>query len=88
MTDTPKRFEDWEQVDCNDCTHYWDSSCDGASKGSRIGCNSFLATRKVVIPERLNALEKRFKWLRICCLLLDIVVLLHLVSHIMGWYGG
>lgn len=88
MTDNPKRFEDWEEVDCNECTHYWDSSCDGASKGSRIGCNSFLATRKVVIPERLNTLEKRFKWLRISCLIIDIAVLLHLVSHIAGWYGG
>ena len=58
-----KRFEDWEEVDCNDCSHYWDSSCDGASKGSRVGCNSFLATRKVVIPEKINALEKRVKTL-------------------------
>ena len=66
MTETPKRFEEWEEVDCNDCSHYWDSSCDGASKGSRIGCNSFLATRSIVIPERLNSLEKRveiLKWL-------------------------
>ena len=66
MAKESKRFEDWEEVDCNDCSHYWDSSCDGASKGSRIGCNSFLATRSIVIPERLNSLEKRveiLKWL-------------------------
>ena len=63
MEKSNKRFEDWEQVDCNDCTHYWDSSCDGASKGSRIGCNSFLATRSVVIPERINSLDNRLKWL-------------------------
>ena len=63
MEKASKRFEEWEEVDCNDCSHYWDSSCDGASKGSRIGCNSFLATRSIVIPERLNSLEKRVKWL-------------------------
>lgn len=54
-----KRFEDWEQVDCNDCSHYWDSSCDGVSKGSKVGCNSFLATRSVVIPEKIKQLEFR-----------------------------
>lgn len=54
-----KRFEDWEQVDCNDCSHYWDSSCDGVSKGSRTPCNSFLATRSVVLPEKIKQLEFR-----------------------------
>ena len=63
MEKVSKRFEDWEEVDCNDCSHYWDSSCDGVSKGSRVGCNSYLATRSIVIPHRVNALEKRVKWL-------------------------
>lgn len=85
MTDNPKRFEDWEEVDCNECTHYWDSSCDGASKGSRIGCNSFLATRRVVIPERLNALEKHVRDLRFGVILSYIVLLVHLVLHLFGW---
>ena len=63
MEKASKRFEEWEEVDCNDCSNYWDSSCDGATKGSRIGCNSYLATRSIVIPERLNSLEKRVRYL-------------------------
>jgi hypothetical protein len=63
VSDTPKRFEDWEEVDCNECSHYWDSSCDGASKGSKVACNSYSATRSVVIPAKVNALEKRVKLL-------------------------
>jgi hypothetical protein len=63
VTDTPKRFEDWEKVDCNECARYWDSSCDGVTKGSEKPCNSFLATRSVVIPARLKTLEKRVRWL-------------------------
>lgn len=83
----PKRFDDYtEVVDCNDCSHYWDSSCDGVSKGSKTACNSFLATRNVVIPERLNSLEKRIKRLTISTLLVELVVMLHLVSHIVGWF--
>ena len=75
MDKPSKRFEDWEEVDCNECARYWDSSCDGVSKGSKKACNSFLATRSVVIPARLNALEKSNKWLRLtvgCLIAYDI----------------
>ena len=85
MEKSSKRFEDWEEVDCNDCSHYWDSSCDGASRGSRIGCNSFLATRKVVIPERLNALEKNVSDLRFGVIISYIVLIVHLVLSLLGW---
>lgn len=58
-----KRFEDWEKVDCNECGRYWDSSCDGKSKDAKKPCNAYLATRSVVIPAKINALEKRVNWL-------------------------
>jgi hypothetical protein len=86
VSDTPKRFEEWEKVDCNDCSHYWDSSCDGASKGSRVGCNSYSATRKVVIPERLNALEERVDGLQRGYAV--IFILLVVLFTIVGWYFG
>ena len=54
-----KRFEDWKDVDCNECEHYWTNSCDGACKGSQKPCNSFLATRSVIIPEQITRLDKR-----------------------------
>jgi hypothetical protein len=88
MEQDKKRFEEWDEVDCNKCTHYWDNSCDGVQQESRRQCNSFLATRRVVIPARLNSLEKRFKWLRISCLLADLALLLHFISHFMEWYNG
>ena len=58
-----KRFQDWNDVDCNECQHYWDSSCDGASKGSTVACNSYLATRSIVIPAKIQVLEQRVKTL-------------------------
>lgn len=85
MEKASKRFEEWEEIDCNDCSHYWDSSCDGASKGSKIGCNSYLATRSIVIPERLNSLEKRVKWLEIWNLIF--MLLLALVSVVVYFNG-
>lgn len=62
MTDS-KRFEDWEQVDCNKCARYYDSSCDGVEKGSKKPCNSYIATRDIVLPEKIKRLETRFMWL-------------------------
>ena len=85
MEKTSKRFEDWEEVDCNECSHYWDSSCDGASKGSRVGCNSFLATRSVVIPAKLNALEKRVERLIVSCILTNVAMLAFVLFHWLGW---
>lgn len=80
-----KRFEDWEEVDCNDCSHYWDSSCDGASKGSKVGCNGYLATRSIVIPERLNKLERRVEWLEWCCgLTIALITIIFVVGCFIG----
>ena len=80
----PKRFEDWTHVDCNDCARYWDSSCDGVQAVHKP-CNSFLASRKVKIPEQIKALEKRVERLRDYNILMGVVIVLHLFSHIMGW---
>lgn len=85
----PKRFDDFTGVDdCNNCAHYWDNSCDGVSEGSTKPCNSFLATRSVVIPSQINDLQRRIKWLSVSCALIELVVIIHLIAHIMGWYGG
>ncbi len=59
-----KRFDDWLEVDCNQCVHYWDNSCDGAKtslKGCRKPCNAFLATRSILIPEEIKSLKRAFK---------------------------
>lgn len=66
MSSETKRFSDWEDVDCNNCAHYWDSSCDGVqcpSNGSRKPCTSFLATRSVVIPLQIKSILGHIKWL-------------------------
>jgi hypothetical protein len=66
MSNTPKRFDEWEQVDCNDCSHYWDNSCDGVKAvidAPRKLCTSFLPTRSVVIPLQIKSLITHLKWL-------------------------
>lgn len=84
-----KRFEDWIEVDCNECAHYWDNSCDGAKtllKGSRKPCNAFMATRSVLIPEQLKRLERAIKliWWALLCFAISIGI--HYVNHWLGVY--
>lgn len=79
-----KRFDDWVEVDCNDCAHWWDSSCDAVDKGSRKPCNSFLATRSVVLPEQIKALDKRLKYLGSATIVLAIINLILWVVYIRG----
>lgn len=86
MTDTPKRFAEWEEVECNDCARYWLDQCDGVSKASTQPCNSFLATRSVVIPERLNYLENRVK--RLSGAVTASLTLIALLLAIVGWLIG
>jgi hypothetical protein len=75
MADTQKRFEGWDTVECSECARYWDSSCDGVT-GSKKPCNSYSATRSILIPEKLRALEKRVRWLTA------------LVAALLGWCIG
>lgn len=70
--ESTKRFEDWEEVNCNECARYWDSSCDGVNKDNRKPCNSFIATRSIIIPEQIEKLREDVKVLSVVSLLLVI----------------
>ena len=73
-----KRFEDWEEVECNECERYWLNQCDGvkpSNKAQKVPCNSFLATRSVVIPEQIKKLNYEVFWLK-----LFVIILLAAVS--------
>lgn len=64
MDKSSKRFDDYMDVDCNECERYWDNSCDGVPVGSQRVCTTFLATRKIVIPAQIKDLQIRFERLR------------------------
>lgn len=73
-------FDDWSYVkDCNECVHYWNDTCDGVAEGSTKGCTAFQATRSVVIPKRLEQLEKSVKWLTVWGAILSFGILVTLL---------
>ena len=85
----PKRFSEWVEVDCNECQRYWDNSCDGCKdtlKGSKTPCNSFLATRSVIIPLEIERLKKANKRRNMIALILSSIALaINIVTLILNW---
>lgn len=71
----PKRFDEWNEVECTECAHWWDSSCDGPQ--DKRPCNSYLASRKVLIPERIERLTKAMKVVFIILILNGIMLVLN-----------
>lgn len=76
-------FDDFPEVDCNGCTHYYDETCDGTPQGSVRLCKEFKATRRVDIPQQLNdahrritSLEKRVTLLGVGMILVGVLLIL------------
>lgn len=87
MEKSEKRFDEWTTVDCNECVHWWDNSCDGAKtlgKGSNLRCTSFLATRKVIIPLQIKRLQNDVKWLKIGIVSIAIIDMVFTLLLIFG----
>lgn len=81
MTSDNKIFEEWEEVDCNTCQHYWDSSCDTVG-AFRKPCNSYIATRRIDIPRRIELLDNQVMVLNWCAIILGIAAIVNLVMHL------
>lgn len=69
-----KVFSEWDTVDCNGCSHYWDDSCSGVPKDKKRNCSSFVATRRVVIPEQIKKLERQVTNLKIFQNIMGIII--------------
>lgn len=63
--EVPQHRFDETYVDCNNCAHYWDNSCDGVSERQKRPCTAYLATRHTDIPKRLKDVEDSILRLRI-----------------------
>lgn len=82
-----KIFENWTEVDCNDCSHYWNDSCSGvktSGNGSVKPCTAFLAARKVDIPEQIKRLRKAVRGLCGCVFLLGIAQIITSLALLFG----
>ena len=85
MVDT-KIFDDFPEVECNNCEPYWNNQCDGTPVGSERPCKAFKATRKVDIPDELDALRTHLTCLSVAFMLLGVAFVCHMIAHIV--WGG
>jgi hypothetical protein len=89
---SPSRFDEWDEiVDCNDCQHYYDNTCDGVSKGSTRLCKQFKAVRGINMPEEIKSLQNGLKSLvesdrRVWAaqIIVDIGLVIHLIVELIG----
>ena len=77
-----KIFQEWEEVDCNECAKYWDDSCDGRDK-PKI-CNSYVATRSIVIPAKIKKLEDDTYNCKVHLTIIYILFLVHILFTLIG----
>lgn len=82
-----KIFDEFPHVDCNDCELYWINQCDGVQKAQKRTCNSFKASRSVVIPLQIKWLQTRLKWLVGALVLLGILQIGMLIIIIKYYFG-
>ena len=84
MKDINKKiFDDFTKVDCSDCSHYWDDSCEGVKKGSEKRCTAFKAVKRIDIPVQVERLRRAGKGLGWAVTGLGVAMLIHIVS---GWF--
>lgn len=76
MSNTNKIFEEYE-VDCNNCSNYWDSKCDGVPVNLKRNCSSFIATRTYDIPKQINTLYNALKSLNKHIIVIYILLAVH-----------
>jgi hypothetical protein len=78
-------FDDFPTAECNECESYWNNQCDGvtpSSKAQNDTCKAFVPIRRVSIPQQIESLKKEVNTLRWCLVLVEVVMLLHVLSHI------
>lgn len=77
-----KKIFDEPTVDCNECSHYYDSSCDGTPIKKERKCTSYKATRREDIPEQIKQLKHNVHSLWISSLFIDTAIIIHILCHI------
>ena len=70
-----KIFDDY-YVDCNECQHYWNDTCDGVPSNKERACSSYIATKKVDLPNKIMLLERKVKNLQATQTLFSILFIL------------
>lgn len=76
------RIFDEFQVECTECEHYWDNSCDGVKCFEEKHCTSYKATKRMEIPKEIDKIRQNMKVNNRAIILLEVVMVIHLLGHL------
>jgi hypothetical protein len=71
-----KVFDDFKEVDCEECESWQLNQCDGVHVGSQRSCTAYKAVRRLNTPQQIKALQKGYDELRTACNLQWIALIL------------
>ncbi len=71
-----KVFDDFKEVDCEECESWQLNQCDGVPVGSQRSCTAYKAVRRLNTPLQIKALQKGYKDLRTASIINSVAIIL------------
>jgi hypothetical protein len=71
-----KVFDDFKEVDCEECEAWQLNQCDGVPVGSQRSCTAYKAVRRLNTPLQIKALQKGYKELRMATIFNRILIII------------
>ena len=71
-----KVFDDFKEVDCEECESWQLNQCDGVPVGSQRSCTAYKAVRRLNTPLQIKALQKGLDRLRMATIYNRILIII------------
>jgi hypothetical protein len=71
-----KVFDDFKEVDCEECESWQLNQCDGVPVGSQRSCTAYKAVRRLNTPLQIKMLQKGYKELRKASIINSVAIIL------------
>lgn len=82
MNQKKKVFDDFKEVDCEECESWQLNQCDGVPVGSQRSCTAYKAVRRLNTPLQIKALQKGYKDLTRASIINSIGIIALALIHI------
>lgn len=76
MNHKQKVFDDFKEVDCEECEAWQLNQCDGVPVGSQRSCTAYKAVRRLNTPLQIKALQKGYKDLTRASIIHSVAIIL------------
>lgn len=71
-------FDNYE-VNCNECSNYWNDTCSGVPINKKRNCTSFTATKASDIPKQIQQLKRDVVYAKVMIVILCLINVIEVV---------